>query len=131
VIGTIKRGLMGIQLNYTDAAGNTLTNSYWRITYLYMSTPEHIARVVLYGYKDMASFKAGKAIIGQKEYSVSGAAFDSLMATHLAPGGPNVLKLLYDDLVKITKDIPDPDNPGQFLNFFQGGTDLIDPETGQ
>jgi hypothetical protein len=126
VIGEVD---MAKQMQFTDQYGNINASSYWRIVQINLGIADRNAVAILYGYKDKASRDANKSPIGQKTYSISGTAFDMMMAKHLNPTtGKNIAKQTYDDVVNITNDVPapTPQDPNAKVNFFSGATDVIE-----
>lgn len=115
---------------FTDPTGTDHPGCYWRIVQLNMSVADRSVSVQLYGYHTKAARKTGKRPIDGaiKTYSVTGDAFDALMAAHLAPGGKNIMKMAYEDVVNVTKDAPAPtaEDPNAKKGFFDGAADDVD-----
>lgn len=113
---------------FTDPYGNALEASYWKIVQVNIGVADKTGMVLLYGYVSKSARDTAKQNIGQKQYSISGAQFDALMAKHLKPGGPNLLSLAYTDVVNATDDVPAPTekDPNAKKNFFADAEDALD-----
>jgi hypothetical protein len=113
---------------FTDPYGNALATSYWYVVQVNLGIADRTANIVLYGYKDRQARKQGKASVGSKSYAVSGEKFDQMMKAHLSPGGPNLMRLIYEQVVNGIKDVPapTPEDPDAKKSFFEGATDEVD-----
>jgi hypothetical protein len=114
---------MGKQMNYTDQYGNTQANSYWRIAQVNIGVSDRNAYVLFYGYKDKTARNDGKLSVGSKSYSISGTAFDTLYAEHVAPNGPNLMTLAYNYATS-KLDTPSAGDPAVLVSFFDGAQDV-------
>lgn len=111
---------------FEDATGTQHDKCYWRLVQFNIGVADRNAKATFYGYKDQAARQAGKHPLpgAVKEYSVSGAEFDALMAKHLQAGGENVMKISYDYATAKKDVVPDPSKPDDKVSFFDGAIDV-------
>jgi hypothetical protein len=110
-------------MTFTDAAGNTYQTSYWRVVQINIDVVNRSATIILCAYRDATARRQNKAPVDTRTYFVNDAQFDDLMANSDAR---KFVSLAYSGVVNVVKDIPDPNKPGQFTNFFAGATDDVD-----
>jgi hypothetical protein len=113
---------MAFQMAYNDELGNSYPSSYWRVMEIAVSLPNESARAVFLGWKDALSVGVYKPI-GQKEYNINGAAFQSYLAAYL--GGQTDLFALAYALAPQTKDVPGPpdqDGAPTSVSFFENAS---------
>jgi hypothetical protein len=116
-------------MTFEDQYGNVYQTSYWSLQFFAFDKGTRTARLLLYGYKDAAARTAGKQPIGQKEYAVSGAEFDNLFAAQKQANPKPLLRVLYESVVNVRKDVPDPaapNDPARNRGFFDGSTDVVE-----
>lgn len=110
-----------IKPDYTDDAGVTHTNSYWRAVDVFINIIDLAASTHIYGYKDEAAFNSKKNNIGSKFYTVTGQAFIDMMTNYQTGGGGDVFELAYQ-VAKATKDQDGPNNTK--ISFFEDSTEV-------
>jgi hypothetical protein len=116
-------------MSFEDPSGNTYQTSYWSIQFFAFDKGVRTARLLLYGYRDAAARTAGKQPIGQKEYVVAGDDFDRLFASQKQTNPKPLLRQLYEDVVNVHKDVPDPaapNDPTRNKGFFDGAQDAVE-----
>jgi hypothetical protein len=114
---------------FGDQHGNTYQTSYWSLQFFAFDKGARTARLLLYGYKDAAARAAGKQPIGQKEYVVSGTDFDNLFAAQKQANPKPLLRALYEDVINVRKDVPDPAAPNDSArnrSFFDNATEVVE-----
>lgn len=118
---------MSLIKSFTDASGNVNATAFWRAVQLNISSVDKNINLVFYGYKDAASFVAGKqALPGtQKTYTITGDEF--LAVATQDPVGDNLYNVLAhasEDyaLNKLDTDSGEVDEEGQpiLVSFFDG-----------
>ncbi len=95
---------MAKQMNYTDAAGNNYTASYWRVVLYSFSPADLTGRIVFYGYASKDARDQNKAPVGVKEYAVTQAQYAQYFAPTIATGATNSVQQCYD-FADATKDV--------------------------
>lgn len=95
-------------------------DAYWTLARLEINPVDEVATVAYGAYHDATTYAAGGAapIAGaSRAYMVSGRQFRDLMASHLAPGGPNLAELAEalaaaDPFFADAEQVPFPGTPG-------------------
>lgn len=119
---------MAWKQSFTDASGNECTEAYWQAVQVNVGRADRTCYIVFYAYKDASAKALNKApLIGAiKTYTISGDDFDDFYAKHIAPGGPNLLQMVYG-YSKEKKDVDtgQKDENGEpiLVSFFENATE--------
>lgn len=122
---------MALVRPYEDLVGNTYVSSYWRVVTINIASYAQNLNVVFYGWKDAASFAAGKAPIqgAAKIYYVTGQEFLALATS--SPVGDTIYEVLAitaESYAIDKKDVPteekDEDGNPVMVSFFEGATQV-------
>jgi hypothetical protein len=124
---------MAIVMSFQTNDGVEHPESYWRIVFVRLDIDAMEAFVSFSGYHTAATRVGKKAIIGRKEYMVTGQEFLTYFGIPILSGSGNPLGNTYM-LARATHDTPDgtfvppegqPDAPAPLVSFFKDGQDSL------
>jgi hypothetical protein len=111
---------MAFQKDFTDMYGENYPESYWRCAQCNICKENKEGLITFLGYPD-AAHKGGR-VVGQKEYVVGEAMYDSYLApSELNPEGVNPFLMAYT-IAEQTLDGPAPEEGAEDtrVSFFAG-----------
>lgn len=87
---------MALRKQFIDAAGVVHPTAYWKPVTIAIDVVGRVIVVTFRPWRDKAASDGGlEPVNGSRVYRVSGAEFATLMAAHVAPGGPSLPALIY------------------------------------
>lgn len=110
---------------YDDQFGNHHTASYWIVAQTNVGWLDRTILVSFYGYKDQASYVAGKQSIGQRTYAAAGADFDLYRQQYESQTPrPDIRDMAYMVAMNTKDVVVDPTDPTKNVSFFESATDV-------
>lgn len=87
---------MALRKQLIDASGVVHAVAYWRPASVSLDMIARVIVVTFRAWRDKTASNDGlEPLNGSRTYRVDGAEFSTLMAAHVAPGGPSLPALIY------------------------------------
>ena len=87
---------MALRKQFIDGSGVVHQIAYWKPVAIAIDVVGKVITVTFRAWRDRAASDDGlEPVRGERMYRVDGAEFSTLMAAHVAPGGPSLPALIY------------------------------------